>query len=150
MTSELITFNHLRCHSSSTALGTRTGYRKPTQRGTNETPLWYFARVESPLCYLLSFVHTYHDLNKISKTTSERIRVKFSQSGAPALCDNHFVIASVMLWIIFKLWKQLISLLEYSLQLCSANSCPYSPGCMATIMMMHYLLPTSTLLIYLS
>jgi hypothetical protein len=26
MTSELITFNHLRCHSSSTALGTRTGY----------------------------------------------------------------------------------------------------------------------------
>ena len=26
MTSELIKFNHLRCHSSSTALGTRTGY----------------------------------------------------------------------------------------------------------------------------
>ena len=96
------------------------------------------------------YICIYHDLNKISKTTSERIRVKFSQSGAPALCDNHFVIASVMLWIIFKLWKQLISLLEYSLQLCSANSCPYSPGCMATIMMMHYLLPTSTLLIYLS
>ena len=28
----MITFNHLRCHSSSTALGTRTGYWKPTQR----------------------------------------------------------------------------------------------------------------------
>ena len=26
----LITFNHLRCHSSSTALGIRTGYWKPT------------------------------------------------------------------------------------------------------------------------
>ena len=38
MTSELITFNHLRCHSSSTALGTRTGYWKPTRRGTDETP----------------------------------------------------------------------------------------------------------------
>ena len=38
MTSELITFNHLRCHSSSTALGTRTGYWKPTLRGTDETP----------------------------------------------------------------------------------------------------------------
>ena len=32
MTSELITFNHLRCHSSSTALGTRTGYWKLTRR----------------------------------------------------------------------------------------------------------------------
>ena len=40
MTSELITFTHLRCHSSSTALGTRTGYWKPTRRGTDETPLW--------------------------------------------------------------------------------------------------------------
>ena len=39
MTSELITFNHLRCHSSSTALGTRTGYWKPTQRDTDETSL---------------------------------------------------------------------------------------------------------------
>ena len=38
MTSELITFNHLRCRSSSTALGTRTGYWKPTRRGTDETP----------------------------------------------------------------------------------------------------------------
>ena len=38
MTSELITFHHLRCHSSSTALRTRTGYWKPTQRGTDETP----------------------------------------------------------------------------------------------------------------
>ena len=37
MTSELITFNYLRCHSSSTALGTRTGYWKPTRRGTDET-----------------------------------------------------------------------------------------------------------------
>ena len=35
MTSELITFNHLRYHSSSTAMGTR----KPTWRGTDETPL---------------------------------------------------------------------------------------------------------------
>ena len=40
MTSELINFNHLRCHSSSTALGTRTGYRKPTRRGTDENPPW--------------------------------------------------------------------------------------------------------------
>ena len=32
MTSELITFNHLRCHSSSTALGTRTDYWKLTWR----------------------------------------------------------------------------------------------------------------------
>ena len=40
MTSELITFNHLRCHSSSTALGTRTGYWKPTRRGTDETPCY--------------------------------------------------------------------------------------------------------------
>ena len=38
MTSELITFNHLRCHSRSTALGARTGYWKPTRRGTDETP----------------------------------------------------------------------------------------------------------------
>ena len=37
MTSELITFNHLRCHSSSTALGTRTGYWEPTRRGTDGT-----------------------------------------------------------------------------------------------------------------
>ena len=28
-----------RCHSSSTTLGTRTGYWKPTRRGINETPL---------------------------------------------------------------------------------------------------------------
>ena len=34
MTSELISFNYLRWHSSSAALGTR----KPTRRGTNETP----------------------------------------------------------------------------------------------------------------
>ena len=33
-----VTFNHLRCRSSSTALGTRTGYWKPTLRGTDETP----------------------------------------------------------------------------------------------------------------
>ena len=39
MTSELIAFYHLRCHSSSTALGTRTGYWKPTWKGTNETLL---------------------------------------------------------------------------------------------------------------
>ena len=38
ITSKLITFNHLRCHSSSTALGTRTAYWKPTRRGTDETP----------------------------------------------------------------------------------------------------------------
>ena len=40
MTSELITFNHLRCHSSSTALGTRTGYWKRTRRVTDEMPHW--------------------------------------------------------------------------------------------------------------
>ena len=28
----------MRCHSSSTALGTRTGYWKATRRGTDETP----------------------------------------------------------------------------------------------------------------
>ena len=46
---ELIKFNYLRCHSSSTALGTRTGYWKPTGRGTYDTPhnwwnlcLWNF------------------------------------------------------------------------------------------------------------
>ena len=27
----------MRCHSSSTTLGARTGYWKPTQRGTDET-----------------------------------------------------------------------------------------------------------------
>ena len=32
------TFNYLRCHSSSTALGTRNDYWKPTRKGTNETP----------------------------------------------------------------------------------------------------------------
>ena len=37
MTSKLIIFNHLRCHSSSTALRTRSGYWKPTQRCTDET-----------------------------------------------------------------------------------------------------------------
>ena len=42
MTSELITFNPLRCHSSSRPLGTRTGYWKPTQRGTDENPLVKF------------------------------------------------------------------------------------------------------------
>ena len=31
--------DHLKCHSSSTALGTRTGYWKPTQRGTDEYQL---------------------------------------------------------------------------------------------------------------
>ena len=40
LTSELIQFNHFRCHSSSTALGTRNGYWKPTRRGTDETPLY--------------------------------------------------------------------------------------------------------------
>ena len=39
MTSELITFNHLRCHSTSTAMGTRTGYWKPTWRSTDEATL---------------------------------------------------------------------------------------------------------------
>ena len=39
MTSELMTFNHLRRHSCSLALGTRTGYWKPTRRCTDETPL---------------------------------------------------------------------------------------------------------------
>ena len=34
MTPELITFNHLRWYSSSTALGTRTCYWKSTWRGT--------------------------------------------------------------------------------------------------------------------
>ena len=47
MTSELMTFNHLRCHSSSTALGTRTGYCKLTWRGTYETPLWLVQLTES-------------------------------------------------------------------------------------------------------
>ena len=30
----------MKCHSSSTALETKTGYWKPTQRGTDETPPW--------------------------------------------------------------------------------------------------------------
>ena len=64
MTSELITFNHLICHSSSTALGTRTGYWKPTRRGTDEI-LQSYDHFVSCLCssllandsviYLLSF-----------------------------------------------------------------------------------------------
>ena len=33
---ELIKFNHLRCHSSSTALGTRTGYTEESQLGEIE------------------------------------------------------------------------------------------------------------------
>ena len=40
MTSEWVMFNHLQCHFSSTALGTRTGYWEPTQRGTDEIPLY--------------------------------------------------------------------------------------------------------------
>ena len=40
MTSELITFNHFRCHSRLTVLGTRTDYWKPTGRGTDETHHW--------------------------------------------------------------------------------------------------------------
>ena len=39
MTSEPITFNPFRCDSSSTALGTRADYWKPTRRATDETPL---------------------------------------------------------------------------------------------------------------
>ena len=39
MTSELTTFNHLSCRSSSTALGTRTGYWKPTQGAVQMKPL---------------------------------------------------------------------------------------------------------------
>ena len=38
MTSELITFIDLICHSSSTALETRTSYWNLTGRGTDETP----------------------------------------------------------------------------------------------------------------
>ena len=58
MTSELKTFNHLRCHSSSTALGTKTGYWKPTRRVTNETPrsrlcLW-------PTIFVWSLLSTPH------------------------------------------------------------------------------------------
>ena len=46
MTSELITFNNLRCHTNSTALGTRTGYWKPTRRGTDETPQCTFGEFQ--------------------------------------------------------------------------------------------------------
>ena len=56
-TPELITFNHLRCHSSSTALGTRTGYWKLTRRGTDEIRLSLFATtpvVVARLHHLLS------------------------------------------------------------------------------------------------
>ena len=49
MTSELIRFNHLVCHSSSTALGTRTGYWKPTCRGKDETPHEQHFRIEVEL-----------------------------------------------------------------------------------------------------
>ena len=47
------TFNHLRCLSSSTTLGTRTGYWKPTRRGTDEIPLWviqlFFCQNDPPM-----------------------------------------------------------------------------------------------------
>ena len=46
MTSELIIFNHLRCHSSSTALGTRTG---------NESQLGE-VQMKPPF---LTYLHTY-------------------------------------------------------------------------------------------
>ena len=52
MTSELITFNYLRCHSGSTALETRTGYWKSTQRGTDETPLSVGQLYQSSMVYL--------------------------------------------------------------------------------------------------
>ena len=35
------------CHSSSTALGTRTGYWKPTWRGTDETPLSFLKMIKN-------------------------------------------------------------------------------------------------------
>ena len=47
MTSELIIINHLIRHSTSTALGTTTGYWKPTGRGTDETPHVEFVMILS-------------------------------------------------------------------------------------------------------
>ena len=38
---QLITFNHLRCYSSSTALGTSTDYWKPTERGSHQAVIWH-------------------------------------------------------------------------------------------------------------
>ena len=51
MTSELITFNHLRCHSSSTPFG--TDYWKPTQRGTDKTP--HYMILQLLCCCFFSF-----------------------------------------------------------------------------------------------
>ena len=54
MISELITFNHLRCHSSSRALVTRTGYWKPTRRGTDEIPQSDFWHLRGKSALILS------------------------------------------------------------------------------------------------
>ena len=63
MTSELITFNYLICHSSSTALGTRTGYWKPTQKGTDETPHC----VASLIIYHFGFIHFFDQYKQVQK-----------------------------------------------------------------------------------
>ena len=52
-------------------------------------PTFYQIAISYNLYVVLNFSN--------QKQKIERIKVKISQGGAPALCDNHFVIASVML-----------------------------------------------------
>ena len=56
MTVELITFNHLSCHSGPTAFRTRTVYWKPTRRDTDELPnkVWENYRGETLFVYFFS------------------------------------------------------------------------------------------------
>ena len=73
MTYELITFNHLRHHSSSTALGTRTSYWKPTRRGTDENPQ-NLMRKQQILVSVLVYVPwsiTYHKVKPSISTHSK-------------------------------------------------------------------------------
>ena len=56
-----LNWHHLKCHSTSTAMGTRTCYWKPTWRYTDETPLtcFWFSRFKYffPLSSSKQFLH---------------------------------------------------------------------------------------------
>ena len=68
MTSELITFNHLRCRSSSRALGTITGYWKSTRReGQMKPPLRHVLRLD-----FVDILQLLNHCKNISKTTTFR------------------------------------------------------------------------------
>ena len=65
MTSEQITFNHLRCHSSPTELGIRTGYWRPTWRGTDHPPTSVY--VESFLKFINVFIYSWPEEEQTMK-----------------------------------------------------------------------------------